>query len=594
MDKIDFKNGIKVTANLLNINTNCLQDGIKNTLKYTRSVGVLKEQSHIPVIWTDKSTLGIYPLTAINANGEIIHVPGDINSDTPYESGLLIDGDGKLISGGTNLPANKSWLLVIRYAETKGEPLAAHVVSHVVYAVGVHATYELYLRDINATVEGDIILGLVYTNDAGNISVDNTICTYSTLPVTDVVAAVKQENASGTTSYDVTFEEHINDFNNPHNVTAEQLGIDVGDIINHQAFMHDAGIRTEDITSTTSALYPMYHTETQDSVNEYITIQPLNENTHEFVVVNGITIYPKDLGYNPFEIYMQEPPANEVGYYLVYVDSATKSIKIQGGWATEDDDEMIALLNDTTIFPICSFKWDYETYLIDGVETGSYNIIVSTWKDRRTFKNFSVKNIHPDEILAISQFVPNFNSNYQIYNARLVGAVDVPQNSYPVSGKYLTITVDGRADLTYTVNFRGGDASKMLPISEILHQIWNATALHDDNGNLYYELYSHLDENGQLVFCGPVSLHITTNTEVNNAASILGFTTEAGNTQTTSDTIKEVLISGEIEGKMLFDYDNNDLITSATYWFGGNKVRKQTYVYRDDQIIRINETVEQL
>ena len=592
MDKIKFRNGIIATPQLLNTNTDSLEQGIKNTVKYTRTAGVLKDASHIPVIWTDKSTLGIYPLNAVDIYGNMIQVPGDVNSETPYESGLLMDAEGKLVNGGNALPADRSWLLCIRYAETLGAPYGTHVVSHVKYPVGVHAEYALYLRDISATIEGDIVLGLVYTNDAGVITVDNSICAYSKLPVTDVVAAVRQENASGTSSYEVTFEEHVNDFNNPHNVTAEQLGIDIGDIINHQAFMHDAGIRTENIDSTTSALYPEYHTETQDSANEYITIQPLNANTNEFVVVDGITIYPKDLGFNPFEIYMQEPPINEVGYYLIFVDSATKKIKIQGGWDSEEDDEFLAFLSDKAIFPICSFKWDYETYLIDGVETGSYNIITSTWKDRRIFKNFSVKDIHPDEILALSQFVPNFNSNYQIYNARLVGAVANPQNSYPVSGKYLTITVDGRNDLSYTINFVGGDTSRMLPMSEILHQIWEATKLVDDNGYNYYELYSHLNSEGQLVLCGPISLNVTINNDVNNAASILGFTGD--NNLTSSDTIKEVLISGEIEGKMEFEYGADDTITTAKYWFGGNKLRVQNYVYRDDQIIRINESVEQL
>lgn len=596
MDNINFKSGIKVTPDLLNTSTEYTQESIRKNLKYTRSVGVFKDKSHKPLVWTETQgslTLGIYPLVAMDVHGELVQVPGDINDTDPYESGLLLDETtGKLISGGTNLPAGKTWLLVIRYAETKGEPLATHVVSHITYALGVHASYELYLREMNATVEGDIILALITTNDMGTITIDESVCQYSVLPVSDVKAEVRQESSSGTTVTEVTFEEHVNDFNNPHHITAEQLGIDMGDIINHQAFMHDAGIRTEDIHSTTSALYPTYHTETQDSENEYITIQPLNDNTHEFVVVNGITIYPKDLGFTPYTITMYEPPINETGYYLVYIDSSTKTIKMQGGWSTETDEEFLALLSDTTLFPICSFKWDYETYEIDGAETGSYNIIVSTWKDRRIFKNLSVKDIHPDELLALSQFVPNTNCNYQIYNARLVGNVDVPQNMYPVSGKYLTVMVDGRSDLTYTITFTGGGTTRMLPISEILHQIWDATKSIGDNNEEYYEVYSHLDESGQLVLCGPISLAVTINNDVNNAASILGFTSE--NAVTSSETIKEVLISGDLEGKMLFEYDSNDLVTSAKYWFGGNKLRKQEYVYRDDQIIRIIESVEML
>ena len=46
---------------------------------------------------------------------------------------------------------------------------------------------------------------------------------------------------------------------------------------------------------------------------------------------------------------------------------------------------------------------------------------------------------------------------------------------------------------------------------------------------------------------------------------------------------------------MVFTYDEStDLVTNAEYWFGGNKLRKQEYVYRDENIIRIKDTVEVL
>lgn len=601
MDSINFKSGIEVEPSHLNTNTKKLQNAVKSGIKYNRSAGIVRAFSHNKIdgaqtqyLWTDGSTLGVYGLIALDHSGEIITIPGNKGDTLPLIFGLLPNTHVpssseeylQLIpysSDAAGTPANTNpYYVVVCYDKKVTGPVVPHTVSAEPIAIGIANSYKLYLR--TTLLENDVVLGTVYWNSDGQVVIDEALTMFSSYYPDDMIATVtaKDDITGVVTTNAVSYFDHVNDFDNPHKVTAAQLGLDIGDLMNHQAFMHASGIRTTNMNSKEYALYPSYHSESQSDDLETITIKPLDEVNHEFVIVGGKTIYPKTLGYTDTVITMSSTTDAE-GYYIIYIDSESETItKNSVPFTSDEEDDFKAFLADTTKFPICSFKWALETISIDGVDTSSYNIVAASWKDRRVFKTSSIENLHPDEVLALSQIAPNANCNYQIYNARVVGVNN--DSKYNVAGKELQVTVDNTT--TYRIQFVGNNP---LPVSEIIYQINSAVAQNRDDDTDYYELYTHLNSLGQLVLCAPLSLTIN-NVVGNDAASVLGFTP---GTTISGDSIQEVLISGDIEGRILFNYDA-ELLSSAEYWFGGNKLRKQVYKYRNDTVIRIEDHVEVL
>lgn len=601
MESVKFYNGIAITAPELNELQDRKATAIIDRFLDTRSFGVVETKSPSKIVYTDGTTLGIYGITAYDQTGNRIYIAPKDNPDEPAIMGLLLGDQGKLIQGGSKLVPTKTYTMVIRYTEISAPPIAHHVVSAEPYLLYQNASYELYLRDLNTTQEGDVVLATVYCSENGLVSVDESTRSVSTIPSSDVVGTIT--NASGNTASDtygnnISFGDHINSIGtgtvssiNPHGLSAADLGIDAGAFANHQKLLHSDGIRSDNLDSTTSALYPYYRNESLTGY-DVLYVQPLSASLNEMLIVDGQSVLPSNLPSVFSYSFTGRNNETYAGYYLVSVDVTSTSIVVNGPYASESTDVFVQLLNTPTLFPICSFQWAkiiYEqTGTTDAEQAGSYSIVPATFKDRRVFNNISFANIRPDDLFAMSQFAPIANDIAYIHNARIIGTLGKPMY-YNVSGKTLSLVVDGE---NTQVMFAGANP---LPIESIMDQLYKALVRLDSNGNAYYAAYPRITKEGYLSISAPLSVQVVVTGTGNDASELLGFSVSANNTASSDDgLIKEMIYIGDRNGLILFFYNGDKDVTEIDYYLGGGKLRKHLFEYKGRIITHVNEIIEAL
>lgn len=613
MSKIKFEDGIALEAQYLNESTTRIQKQITDSFLDTHTKGIIASKSPETIVYTDEATLGIFGVTAYDSFGNHIYIPktgiDPENNPIPTISGLLPDETGKLIHGGIPITPQTANLLVVRYATVEGEPIAHKADDGTPFLMGVDDSYELYLRPLNATLEGDVILAKITCDSNGKLSVDESVKEISHVSKGSVIAERVTVNTDTTNTItkdygtDISFESHINavgtgevSYKNPHGLSAEDIGIDPSATANHQKLLHVTGLRSDNIDSTVSAMYPSYmrvYPENEDNV----IIQPLSDSLNEMLVVNGVSVLPVTFpAMYSFSFGSLNQPHN-IGYYLFYYNVDTSRIENAGPFPSEEDEAFVQLLNTASYFPVCSLKWDEVSYDFTGdglANTVGYDIIPATFKDRRVFNNTSLKNFRPDDAFALSQFAPIANDTAYIHNVRLMSGRNYPK--YNVSGKNLSITVD---DVQVVVQFHGENP---IPMESIVDQIRTSMVAVKD-GVSYLRAYprivtedsTHPENVGKLSISAPGSLKINLIGNDTDAAADFGFTEANKNVEATSNgIIKEMLYYGARNGIIIFSYNDNELVTQIDYFLGGGKVRRNKFHYTGDYITRVEEIVEAL
>ena len=598
MDSIVFYNGTEIDGGQLNEIQQLKATAIKDRFADTRFPGIIQEKSPDTIVYTDGKSIGIYALVAYNKDGERIEIEPNKNPVLPAVDGLLPDENGQLIHGGSSLIPQSKYTLVIVYAERLTEPTSVHVTTKQQYLTANVSTYKLYLRDFNAQKEEDIVLATVIVDENGNVSIDESVREISSIPPTSVSGDITTPDGQQDPSYgtNVSFLDHINSVGsgvvtkkNPHGYTPADLGIDVGALGDHQRLLHCSGIRTDDIGSTYSALYPSYRRESLTS-NEIVYIQRLDKTLNEMLVVNGKSITSSDIPATYTYSFSGKNSSTFEGYYIFSYDSTNMAFVVNGPYESEEDPNFTRVLSTVSLFPICSLKWQYIEYDVTGDETndvGSYDIVPSTFKDRRVFNNTSVSTFRPDQLFALTQFAPVCTDVACLHNARIIGAHTDP--AYNIAGKTLNLTINGNTNVNIT--FTGVNP---LPVSTIIDQMLSKFVSVSDDGNISLIAYPRITDGGNVSISAPISISIN-NQDTGSAAVDLGFSSENGNMSNTSDDlIKEMIYYGDRNGFILFNYDENDDVTEIDYYLGGGLLLKNVFNYINGNIVSVNEIVSQL
>lgn len=596
MDSIIFNNGTPIQAEELNALQERKAEAILERTTDLRSAGVVADKSPEQIVYTDGKTLGIFYLVAYNKTGERIEIPQNTDPALPAIYGLLPDENGKLVYGGQSLIPQKTYTLVVRYATVLAEPIQHHVVSGKMFLTSSNSTYELYLRDDQTLQEDDVVLATVNVSPTGVVSVDESVRYVSNIPASSVVGNIDSTSPGGSYGTDISFYQHINSIGsgtptntNPHGTTASDLGIDVGALADHQKLLHSDGIRSDNIGSLTSAMYPYYRRESLTD-EEVVYIQPLSQNLNEIAVINGKSITPEQ--FQSVFSYSFSGMAGEsyAGYYLFSYDSDSNQIVVNGPYDSENNQTFVQLLTTKALFPICSLKWAYVEYDVTGdatADVGSYNIIPSTFKDRRVFNNTSISNFRPNEIFALSQFAPVANDVAFLHNAQIIGTVSAPM--YPVAGKTLNLNIDN--DTEVSIMFEGANP---VPVDSIIDQMLAKLTKKDSSGNTYLVAYPRVTKEGFVCISAPISVTIIEDA-ANGAESTLGFSSANKNmTSDTKELIREMIYYGERNGIILFNYNDSDDVSSIEYYLGGGRVLKNVFNYKNGYITHVNEIIEAL
>lgn len=603
MDSVLFHNGTSIKASELNELQERKAESIKQRFVNTRSYGVVETASPKQIVYTDGVALGLFGITAYDQNGERIYVKDSGQTNIPVLTNLLPETletgkDWVLVQGGVALPAQQEYTLVIRYKEVQAAPITHHVVTKQPLLTNINSTYELILRLPNNIHDGDIPLATVTTSDTGYVSVDESVRAVSTISATDVVGSITTPNTvDGVNVGNISFSDHINSLGsgtlsskNPHALSAADLGIDIAAMGNHQKLLHSAGVRSDNLASTSSALYPYYKGESA-SDEEMVYIQPLSQAYNEVCVVNGISILPTDIPTTYSFSFANLGLDSATGYYLFVLNGNTKAIEHYGPFVSEEDDTFKQLLNTETIFPICSLNWQkisYDVTFDDVDDLYSYGIVPASFKDRRVFNNTSLSNFRPDESFALSQFAPIANDVAYLHNVRLTGAKT--SAFYSVADKSMQLEIDGDTSNLVTITFRGANP---IPVSSVINQMINALVAVDENGNTYLRAYPRITETGAISLSAPIGLKIYALT--NDASTLLGFSSVNNNIAASSDgLIKEMVYYGERNGIIVFKYNDNQDVTEIDYYLGGGVVKKNLFVYKGEYITHVNEIIEKL
>ena len=384
MKKVNFFSGMPVSPDDLKTEQSYFEQRIDTNMGVLSKKGIRVDATLLdgtplppPYVTTDTKTLNLYGLIAYDDSGELIQVEPvfytnettGITTRVPTLSNLAPEpNSNKLVEGGTgSFGFNKSYLVVIRFKEViSDKDFTPSYKTNIMTPSRVIRSYELFLREDNDSVlSGDVVLAQVSSDTTGLLTVNEAY--------RDTFGLVNSLLSAGITGVDgsnITFEDHINmggsgewSPQNPHRLTAEDLGIDVAATGKHQLNLHSDGIKTTNTKSTSSALYPSYTMSSMTS-EETLIIQPLLSENDELVVVNGVSIGPSYLG-NIYTINLRNYAAESYeGFYIFAVNYSSKSIVMQGPFADDNSDTFKSALTDRENFPICSFYWGKPFYTL--------------------------------------------------------------------------------------------------------------------------------------------------------------------------------------------------------------------------------------
>lgn len=598
MNSVIFHNGTSVSAEDLNTAQSNLSDGIKSSFLDIRTYGVVEEESPKTIFCAEQglTTIAVWYVVAYDSFGNRIVVPQNSDPALPSVSGLLPDDTGLLVHGGNKLKSATTYTLVLRYKEeTEENPKKIHITTGEVLPCRIKASYALYLREdgIDVIEPGDVKLAKFSTEATREAkiildSIDESVRDISYVKASAVSGTISNDiEEIDNTDYsgNISFQKHINSVGsgevtaqNPHGLSAIDLGIDIAEMGKHNLYSHDDGIRTDNENSTVSALYPTFRWESQ-TFSEVITIAPLSDALNEMLVINGKSFLPTSFPVQKTFDFKNKTAASDVGYYLVSFNSETRNVQMDGPFDSENNSTFNTLLRSKTLFPICSVAWKDVTYS-DG--TTNRNLIAETFKDRRVFNQIGLKNIHTDEVFALTQFAPIANDRAYIHNAQIIGTKTDQQ--YRVAGKVLSISIDAGTTSEKAVNIEFLGAGPMY-VKNILEQIRQALWDYD-----HYIAYARLTEEGFISITAPITVSVS-----GEACEELGFSIEANNLSSKrDDLIKEMLYYGDRYGIILFKYNDLEDVTQIDYYLGGGKHRRNIFHYTGEYVTNVEEIIGEL
>ena len=598
MNKVNFFNGIVPTAE----NLNDLQEYVSNDVE-SRSFDILKKGILLeaksssgmalsaPYVYTDGSSLGLYGLVAYNNIGQRIYIEPTFSGSTkiPTVSGLKLSGN-ELVTSGSNIPSNSTYTMVLRYySQLSTEKTQEQYTTKLILPILKKDSYRLYLREENVVLDGDIVLATITTNSEGVITVDETVRDICVVSGSKVKAELLNPNKAvgdDTDTSNISFDEHLNmqgtgtwSNRNPHGMSASDLGIDTGALIDHQLFLHSDGIVAKDTKTTTSALYPSLSTSSLTS-EEKVIIQPLNSNNGEIVVVNGKTLSPASFSSVTTIDFSLLTSSSYIGYHIIAIDYITSGIVRLGPFPSETGNDFLAILGSRQYLPICSVYWG----LSDNDILTSYDLLSSSLKDLRVFGTVNSNNLRGEFANALRDGAPIATGDMSMFFARCTAKNK--SNYYDVVSNSDTfqVTVNGNSYPFYT--FVGTSALSIGQIVDQLNTYFDTNAVADAQGNIL-PARAIVDSFGYLAILAPSSLKIGNG----SANDIFGFSSELGNLEDSGDSLKVVISTGEYTSVEELFYDTEDNLSQVQYTLQGNTKRTHTLVYSGDNLVQVKEQV---
>lgn len=668
MKKINYFSGMAVRPDDLmegqayfekRIDTNMHTIGIKGVvLGASTQEGVLLQA---PYVWTDTNSLGVYGLEAYDSYGRFIYVEpkfSESGDKLPTISNLTPDENGKLIEEGSgSFGYNKQYLMVIRYAELKDKDSErvskAGAGKDLKQPTRIIPSFELYIReDSDALVPGDVVLATIYTDSTGVVSADESTRDVFSLKTDLLKAKMGSESGAQALGSDITFEDHINmtgsgsvSRSNPHGMSAEDLGIDISATGKHQLYLHSDGIKTDDVKSTSSALYPSYFSSTMTS-EEKVYVEPLSDLNNEIVVVNGGTITPANIS-DRFVVDMQNYASDEnEGYYVIAVNGETKNIEMFGPFNSDTSEQFLTFIGSRDTFPICSFHWGkpfyvYYTLKVQNTRDNSEKILANVPSTR---EYYDVNN-SGSKIKVADLYVKKIDEEGMI-SGSLIRLSEEDKDTYWVTEKTNQLQDSDRFDID-PLTFKDRRVFNNTGFKDIrredLAAIRDSAPFANNDLTLYYariessEQLSYFKVGGEYInmtidgnpftyqFVGVQELSIeqllsqlngefsTVASDVKPKAYInhnkhltivaskslelhsgsaneqLGFKT---GTSDDGEDIKTLIYTGDMDSVQEMYYNENDELNKVYYITAGNKLRSHSIEYSGDFVSKVTETVE--
>lgn len=257
MKRVNFFSGQQVQQEDLAYLQNTLGDEIKSRTSNQYSKGVISPEAEYVGVDTNQ-TLRIYPFRAYTNSGEQIVVPSDIRGlalDLTDDSNRQLGTQGFLEDSMFGWRQDTPYIIVARYMEEGARP-RPHYRTREPFATRIYSGFKFFaMRDGIDPLEENginpyiILAKAVYSN--GKLTVTTKgVTEYAGLDATRMSVLVGSNTINVyDTSYPVTVSQHIRSIGdptkvnekNPHGITAEQLGLDINAVPEHERVFHASG-----------------------------------------------------------------------------------------------------------------------------------------------------------------------------------------------------------------------------------------------------------------------------------------------------------------------------------------------------------------
>lgn len=479
MNSVIWSSGQRIIKQILDWFQSGNQSDIQERIQDYSQYGVCKNQLNgMDLVVGTNDTLATPSATvrtgvAYDTNGNRIYVSDEV---TPYDPGTggplhtTDNGLGTPIStprstGSLNVPLtpNSDNYVWIDYLGTIDDSIfTLQKISNAKQFYKQTDGYEITATITNTPPSvSSVLLARVNLTGSGRVvnSIDETVRQFSKIKdfrvriTTNRVDRTDVPAVYNTGEIELFLDDHIHAIGNgpvtpqnPHGLTATDIGLTATTIEEHQRDLHSNGI-VGDPASLTTSLYPAVTVVTPGL--DFITVHKLVFG--EEAVVNGFSINSSNLGSDTTVVFNN---LDASGIWYIYLDSVSKSII-----KTQVD---IVSVPDETKFVICKATWTYPT--ADGGD-------LTEFFDLRKFGNIASREIQ-DAAVIPSKVNQTFGETYVFpvvdttgykafllsqgvtYTSKLGGTIG---NSYSV-----TVINSGLGGLTYTeingaltINLRG-------------------------------------------------------------------------------------------------------------------------------------------
>lgn len=592
----------------------------------------------------DNKSLSVYGFLAYDNSGHILYLePSFLNGVKvpslqnlkPIDDSTSTLSNRQLVNTGNsiNFGNNIEYYVVARYNEVYTNDLAPQEDTNVLIPSRVKTSVSFYLREYNSIVEGDVILGVVTSDEFGVLSVDESKRDVLTVRGDLITAELTHDNQTDI----ISFADHINmrgtgiySPSNPHALSAKELGIDPTATGNHQLYEHSNGIQSDTPQTVSSALAYQF-TSNSDATGYIVSVQPLFAGSNEIAAISNTILYPGDFS-GPLSASLDQ--TTDQGYYIISLNTSA-TLELAGPFESEQDSGFINTLNNRGVLPICSFYWGvpraysillsgtlsdntqitdwgvssieelitYEGTTIPASEvtvgtvvyyspaslfltitskvipSGEFFITnkevdLTTLVDRRQFNNTSVRDINTSDLASIRDGAPFSTETSRCFNARIVSSKNT--SIFSLSNKNLQIEFDGVLCSSY-LTF---PAKSYYTISTVIKTIndWIQSSYqgpHTEDGYLPTATVNH---EGKLSITAADSIVVIDLGE-DQADSELGITAGTENGTDISGYLKAIVTSGEISSTQEFYYDENNRLTNIYYSLPGGITKSGTIHY---------------